>query len=422
VCTSVLTTISGSDEICDGLDNDCDGSTDEDAALTAGSNNVETITIAGAGPPAWSFDIFAYEASRPDSPVYDGSNYADIGHKTTAACSVASKNPWTMVDWDTARAACQQLGTGWDLCTAKQWRYACAYGANSGTQPHPYPYGDDPADVDADGYSPTTCNGQDYNASWDHLIGCAVASNCFSDSTDWGATLDLYDLSGNVEEWTLTSREIGADPVITLYEIRGGSYNDLGGGLSCDFDFWAAEHDFAMPNLGFRCCNGDDPVKPCDTVIGSIDYTFEGCSDESWTFESEWEFGLQAGTGPAPHGGTCYIGTNIAANYSNGQDVDATAPSVDMTLCAGETVLLNWWMWYETEDGFDFVSLEAFDGSTWHEIDSWTGGFGTADWDYYSADISAYINAAFQFRFRFYADSGNALRGAYIDDVSYQVL
>ena len=59
----------------------------------------------------------------------------------------------------------------------------------------------------------------------------------------------IYDLSGNVKEWTRTER--GSPDV---HAIRGGSYNNVEDGRRCDFDFTVGDDNFAFLNTGFRCC------------------------------------------------------------------------------------------------------------------------------------------------------------------------
>ena len=60
---------------------------------------------------------------------------------------------------------------------------------------------------------------------------------------------DVFDLSGNMQEWTNTAQGSG------IYEIRGGSYNDVENGRTCDFNFVVGNTSFRFPNTGFRCCN-----------------------------------------------------------------------------------------------------------------------------------------------------------------------
>jgi formylglycine-generating enzyme required for sulfatase activity len=58
----------------------------------------------------------------------------------------------------------------------------------------------------------------------------------------------VFDLSGNAREWTNTTR--GTD----IYELRGGSFNNVEAGRTCEFDFTVADQTFRHPNTGFRCC------------------------------------------------------------------------------------------------------------------------------------------------------------------------
>ena len=63
----------------------------------------------------------------------------------------------------------------------------------------------------------------------------------------WGSAY-VYDMSGNVKEWTFDERTFG------YREIRGGSSNVPRGGLTCQFDFTIGAESFFFYNLGFRCC------------------------------------------------------------------------------------------------------------------------------------------------------------------------
>ena len=70
--------------------------------------------------------------------------------------------------------------------------------------------------------------------------------------TRYGAssTQRIYDLSGNVKEWT--SSERGSS---NIHAIRGGSYNNVEDGRTCQFDFTVGDEAFAFVNTGFRCCH-----------------------------------------------------------------------------------------------------------------------------------------------------------------------
>lgn len=261
----------GGAEILNGLDDDCDGLIDE------GMDSCANATVTVNFGTTESYEIFSYEASRQDSQS------DDAGQNDSLACSFADKLPWTQVTKDDAELACQMLNPDgaaegpWQLCTAAQWQLACELGFDAATDgAYLYPYGDD--------YLPLNCNGAEYGQN--DLISGGTASNCIADYISLGQTTQLFDMSGNAEEWTSTLKGSSA----VDYQIRGGSYNDQAGGLKCRFDFSAANGEtFKMDNLGFRCCNGDDPAAlacvpadcdaiPDDECVGNFVRRYDGDS------------------------------------------------------------------------------------------------------------------------------------------------
>jgi hypothetical protein len=233
-------------ETCNGLDDDCDGDVDDFASDAFG-----VIGAVNAGG-VW---VFQHEASRPDAASCDPgtATYDAGGNVTSVACSKAGVQPWTSVSWTVARDACRNLGGSWDLCTAAEWETICQ--SSSSTV---YPYGD--------AYEADTCNGNDHDTDCpcdttcqggdnDEILDTGTLSGCCA---DWGGNC-VHDMSGNVKEWTGTSRLVDTDgdtsPDTNYYEVRGGSSNQPPAGLTCDFDFTIAAPDFIFFNLGFRCCH-----------------------------------------------------------------------------------------------------------------------------------------------------------------------
>ena len=94
----------------------------------------------------------------------------------------------------------------------------------------------------ADTYNPATCNGHDFSAADDNVLPTGSEASCFA-TTGAG----VFDMSGNVKEWTLAHRP-GEDP------IRGGASNNDDQGISCPLNFTLADDTFFFPNVGFRCC------------------------------------------------------------------------------------------------------------------------------------------------------------------------
>src|SRR5436190_7340351 len=125
-------------EVCNGLDDDCDGKVDE---LESQSNKSDDKLVYFA---AQNVTMFAYEASRYDAT---SSNYGF--DSTRRPCAVPGKQPWSNVTKEEAEASCEKIGTGWRLCTAAEWFDACNGSGNT-----TFPYGAT--------YAAQSCNGWDY--------------------------------------------------------------------------------------------------------------------------------------------------------------------------------------------------------------------------------------------------------------------
>ncbi len=240
-CTAGSGAGAARDETCDGRDEDCDGRTDEGIAPDA------MPTVRMSIPGGDFVYVMSYEASRPDATA------SNAGLLSTAACSRANRVPWTTVTWGDARTACCALNEGgacpgagadgWDLCDAGDWQAACegptgvcdwSYNSSCGSS------------------QPTACNGAEADPCPGAATECLVSTGSFSGCrTNWGGAGQIYDLSGNVKEWTST------EVVPGVHQIRGGSYNNIETGRTCQFDFTLGDEEFAFPNTGFRCCYYD---------------------------------------------------------------------------------------------------------------------------------------------------------------------
>ena len=218
------------DEVCNGKDDDCDGKTDEDEDDAAGKGVMDAMVHVqrSVGGTSYDFYIYAYEASRPDASA------TSVGASAARSCSRAEVLPWSGVTMAEATAACAAGGKR--LCTGAEWRVAC-----QGPAATAYPYGAS--------YEATACNGVDANIGkplpTGRKAGCA------------GGDAGLFDMSGNLREWTNDKR--GTTSGKSIYVVRGGAYHTPGPGMSCAFDLSQAVEDVVLPAVGFRCCSDVAP-------------------------------------------------------------------------------------------------------------------------------------------------------------------
>ena len=85
-------------EICNGLDDDCDGKVDE---LDSASNRTSDDKLIYLSGP--KVTMFAYEATRYDAKTTDSGF-----DSTRRPCSVPGRLPWSNVTKDEAEAACER--------------------------------------------------------------------------------------------------------------------------------------------------------------------------------------------------------------------------------------------------------------------------------------------------------------------------
>lgn len=208
-------------EACDGIDNDCNGFVDDSLPASA----FDMVAVVNGGGVL----VDRYEASRPDA------TNAASGILESVACSKPQVLPWTGGGFSEAEAACAARGPGYRLCTLGELTDACR-----GAGDTDYPYGA--------GYVEAACNGVDQGT------GLAVPTGSLA--TCVSSPDPVFDLSGNVAEWTSTQTNPLPAPG-RIFALSGGSYLSPELGLACSIDLTPrALETTLLPNIGFRCCFG----------------------------------------------------------------------------------------------------------------------------------------------------------------------
>ncbi len=139
---------------------------------------------------------------------------------------------------------------------------------------------------------------------------------------------------------------------------------------------------------------------------------------DTWGDQNEWDWGIcqgGPGYGNAHSGSRCY-GTDMDGSdfrYNDNADCFLRTDYIDLRDASSAT--LEFYHWYEIEDGFDTVTLYVDDGN-WHELTTFTGS--QQSWTHYSVDVSSYVGDWVRFFWRLESDYMVRADGYYLDDVT----
>jgi len=165
---------------------------------------------------------------KPNSPVYVAPYCIDLYEYPNQP----GHAPRVNVSWNTARQLCAQQNKR--LCSEREWERACKGPGN-----RRFPYGNN--------FNPNVCATQDDTGNERSVAGSGGWAGCRS-------SFGIYDLSGNVREWTSSP----VAPGQPAYVVKGGSANQPDWAVRCAVR-QGASPGTASYLIGFRCCS--DPLE-----------------------------------------------------------------------------------------------------------------------------------------------------------------
>jgi hypothetical protein len=184
---------------------------------------------------------------------------------------------------------------------------------------------------------------------------------------------------------------------------------------------------------GYQVVNLSGPVD----VVQWLPTVFEDFESGpgGFTADTLWSHGTPADGGPAGgFDGTRCFGVGMTADYPDTTTGYLTSPSFDFSAPAPAFLYLSFHYWSETEDGFDGVNLEAWNGSSWEVraplegyTDAFLGGLdyrngwagSTGDWVGTVFDFTDLIGADVRFRLRFGSDPSVTADGFWVDGFAW---
>ncbi len=136
---------------------------------------------------------------------------------------------------------------------------------------------------------------------------------------------------------------------------------------------------------------------------------------------STWEWGAPTSGPGSAYSGQNVWATNLSGDYNDNEDSYLESVSIPMGSHFGQTPVLIWRQWLETESGYDYASVEVendIEGLGWEQVYGDVSGYVDSGWTQHFVVLDP-SRAAGSMRVRFHltSDSDVTAPGIYLDDV-----
>ncbi len=471
-------------ELCNGLDDDCDGDSDEDfsdlgSACTVGEGTCALTGIyecapdgygqvcATGEPPCPSFSdpqpayppqtwsasrtvFIGATAQDPDGVDATGVEYR-IDANGDGDYDDAAGFPEE--DWTSAGLQAPQSGpsvsfeieVGYSADSAPERFLAFEFRASDSLGNGPAYSGESgEEDISDDWYALADETPPDFSPalSTDRITDKAVKLvwDAAAREDNFAGYEVFYDAAGPPDVGGSPKWDMSNDPNLSDMDAGGTTVRNLS---NLTTYYFAARAVDAAGNASPLC----DPVSATTLEVAPLPfYDFNAC-DEGWVTggeKSTWECGAPtSGPGDDHEGGGSLWATNLDGAYEWHENSYLESPEIDMSVYQG--IHMRFWHWCDFEDEFggrypDGGAIFAFDGTDWVQVTPEGGyngeisargstleglqGFTNAgpqkQWVEETVDFSAFDNPDFKVRFHFASDISVEQDGWYIDDVLFE--
>jgi subtilisin-like proprotein convertase family protein len=356
-----------------------------DANVTDVTFDDEGLTSVGAGGPFVGGHFRPYNSlDMHDGQSISGTWTLQLWNDVTT--TLGSLNSWTM----TAQELVVAAGCEWPTPDLSVYD---AMAAESG------------GNTNGDGYIDPGENSIDLDVILENL-GTLAAANVSGVVTPQTAGVTM-----NVDTSAYPDIGVGAMQTNTIV-FNFAVAETVPCGVPLDFEIAAATDDGHFVDT-FSVNTG----QPGPLVIAMVNDVEAGWGD--WTTGGDgaatWVISDEAAHSPT-HAWTESPGTD----YVNGADNWIQSPAYDFS--SFDTVVIDFWHMYDTEDNWDFGLVEASSdgGTTWTTVASYDGYGNDTHWISETVDLSAVLahESSGLIRFRFTSDSNTVGDGWHIDDVA----
>jgi hypothetical protein len=136
---------------------------------------------------------------------------------------------------------------------------------------------------------------------------------------------------------------------------------------------------------------------------------------------TSWKWGPPTNGPGAAHSGTQVWGTNLTSTtYSTSENAVLTSGPIDLSGVAGQAIVIHWWQYLVTEEGFDwgYVEVSKDSGGTWEAIFGPRSGVVNDVWTQHTATLDpSYAVATFLISIRLVSDAVASEGGFFVDDL-----